>query len=645
MNKSIKSSVQSAIIFNVIISASIITIITAFIFSSTSFKENEIQAKSLVASYSLSISEAISSIENQIKNAASNSNICDNLIPLDDRKSYLKLATRNTVFNTLSVSDKNGKTYEDTDIANEDYFINALKGETYIAAVGTDDTPILMAGSELTSVGPSGVIFGTIDVNYFNKYTTKIKLGKTGIGFIVDKNGNLISHPDEELLNNHTNLLDNAQKNKNAEYKLCLSNIVNGKSGREIYSENGVKKIVTYAPIECAEGWSLVICQNYDDVVDACYKTIFISILVLIALSLLSLFFSHKIANSLSKPIQAVVNRLELLSQGDLNSPIPNIKAKSEINILLRTLDSTIFSIKSYITDITFVLENISNGNLCIQSNQEYSGDFKPIKNSLSEILYSLNTIFNDIKSTVVSVKESSEQVSVSSAVISNNASVEASTIEELTSTINIITNDVKQSASNTNSATQLFHEMQNSILLGNENMIAMHTAINLINTSYGNISKIIRIIDDIAFQTNILALNASVEAARAGPAGKGFAVVANEVRNLAQKSANAAKEIENFISESKDSVTNGTTYSKKTSEVLLEIVQMTQNAATFMDEILISSNQQADSISQIEIGMNQITSSIQTNSSIAEENSSVSETLYTEADLLSQKIHRFKLF
>lgn len=644
MKTSIQSSIQRAILLSVLTAAVIITAASAFLIRANALSNNKTHAESLIASYSLSIEEAIQAIEKEIKAVAATGNISDPTLPLEDRKSYLKVAARNTVFERLTVADKNGKTYDNINVAAKDYFTNALAGTTYISSgINSDNAAVLMAGSELTSVGPTGVVIGTITANFFNKYTNEIKLGKTGYGFLIDKNGNLMAYSDESLLG-QTNLISKADEASNDKLRNILTAMTGGEAGRSTYTENGVKKIITYIPINSAEGWSLGLCQEYNDILEDFYSTILLSILILAALLVVSLFTAKTIAKSITTPIVSIIGRLEQLSAGDLQSPIPQVKTKKETKILLDSLENTIHSLKAYISDISYILSNISAGNLCVESSQAYSGDFLPIQTSLKEIVVSLNTMFLEITNTADFVEKSSEQVSTSSLLISNNASSEASTIEELVSMTDIIAQKAKLNAQSIQQADKLSLKMENVIQNGSRNISEMQDAMELIRKSNANIQKVIQVIEDIAFQTNILALNASVEAAHAGAAGKSFAVVANEVRSLSRKSSEAAKETEALILESRAAAENGAECSSRTSQALSEIVGIMNQVKRSLREISVSSANQSESIVQIEQGMNQISNAIQTNSSVAEENASVSEILFSHADVLHNKLRKFCL-
>jgi chemotaxis methyl-accepting protein methylase len=220
----------------------------------------------------------------------------------------------------------------------------------------------------------------------------------------------------------------------------------------------------------------------------------------------------------------------------------------------------------------------------------------------------------------------------------------QASSIEELTASLEEISSQTKLNADNAGTANRLADEARTDAAQGNVHMKEMLKAMEEINESSSNISKIIKVIDDIAFQTNILALNAAVEAARAGQHGKGFAVVAEEVRNLAARSADAAKETTDLIEGSIKKTEDGTKIANDTANALAKIVDEVEKVAALVNDIANASNEQAAGINQINQGIMQVSDVVQNNSATSEESAAASEELSGHANLLKEMVGKYKL-
>ena len=333
-----------------------------------------------------------------------------------------------------------------------------------------------------------------------------------------------------------------------------------------------------------------------------------------------------------------------LLSEGDLESNVELVDGKDEIAELTKALRSTVSQLQLYISDISNVLDSMADGDFTVNSSGEYKGGFKPIKAALSKIVVSLNESIGIINQTAHEFDVSSKQVANTSELLSRGASEQAASIEELSASIASATEQVHKNAQNATSAKELADMTVTDMAQGNQQMSEMVGAMENISSSATEISKIIKIIDDIAFQTNILALNAAVEAARAGAAGKGFSVVADEVRNLASKSAEAAKNtallIEKSISHTKQGAEIADETAKSLSSVINRITQMDE----LIEKINFGSEIQKTALDEILEGVNKISSVVQTNAATAEESSALSENLSIQASQLKNVLDKFKI-
>lgn len=330
----------------------------------------------------------------------------------------------------------------------------------------------------------------------------------------------------------------------------------------------------------------------------AASRTIMIMIAIVAVAILAAIGLGFFIAQIIGKPVKVLVGVAEKIADGDLDVNV-EVKTKDEIGIL--------------------------------------SSAFKRMTDNLNEVMMNINSASEQVAS-------GSRQVSASSMALSQGATEQASSIEELTASIEEISTQTKLNAENATQANGLAETARDNAVQGNNQMKEMLEAMEEINESSNNISKIIKVIDEIAFQTNILALNAAVEAARAGQHGKGFAVVAEEVRNLAARSANAAKETTDMIEGSIKKVEGGTKIANDTATALNQIVDGISKAAVLVNDIAVASNEQATGIAQVTQGIAQVSQVVQTNSATSEESAAASEELSGQAELLREQVARFKL-
>ncbi len=356
------------------------------------------------------------------------------------------------------------------------------------------------------------------------------------------------------------------------------------------------------------------------------------------------------IVEGVNNTLDAVIGPMEELSavmremeKGNLGVNVQG-DYKGDFKLIKETLNGTIAALKNYVNEISRVLTQMAQNNMDVEIRQDFRGDFSAIKDSLNFIITSLNDTMSDINVASDQVADGSTQVARSSQLLAQGAAEQSSAIEQLTTSMTQIAAQTHQNAANANQANELALTARDNAVNGNEQMQNMLEAMEAINDSSNNISKIIKVIDEIAFQTNILALNAAVEAARAGQHGKGFAVVAEEVRNLAARSASAARETTDMIEGSIKKTEAGTRIANETAEALGKIVEGVTKMVALVGEIATASNEQANGISQIDKGVEQISQVVQTNAATAEESASAAEELSSQAVLMKDEIGKFTL-
>lgn len=633
----------------------VVTLLTGMLCSYKSIKQTvQDDIKSIGVVTQTAVEKSIEKYKIIIEGVAAESFIGDPKITNEQLLSILNKRCEKYGFESLLVTNEMGycistdKSKMGKNISNYDVYKKAEAGETVISSPQPDvngRVKIFLSAKVNNINNYNGVVSATLSSDTYSNIINNLTIGETGSIFILDKVGNTIAYKNQENVDNMQNIIELA---KNDESLVTASNVykkmIEGKSNTEEYRYDNAKRICYYHPIDGTDGWSFGVVAPTNEMIGSIKYTIWGLLISSLIFLIIGVIIAFRMSKSLSEPITNIAKRLQLLSKGDITSDMKKINSKDEVGILYDSLIQTIASLRSYIGEISSVLNSISKGDLNLTIEQDYVGDYVSIKDSLEKIISSLSETLLEIKNSSNQVSSGSEQVASASQALSEGATEQASSIEELSATINEISENVKNNANNANVAKNTSQQANSIVIQGDKQMHELVEAMTQINNTSEKISDIIKTIEDIAFQTNILALNAAVEAARAGVAGKGFVVVADEVRNLANKSAEAAKNTTELIESAKLAVKDGKKIADETALSLESIVTGAKKSVNLINEISIASSEQADSIRQITIGIEQISQVVQTNSATAEESAAASEELSGQAQVLDNLLSNFKV-
>ncbi len=364
-------------------------------------------------------------------------------------------------------------------------------------------------------------------------------------------------------------------------------------------------------------------------------------LLIVCAFQVISMVIIRK---KLIKPIIAIEEEMLEIAEGNIHATFKLNADTSEVGMLVYSIHKTKTMLQNCIEDITYAMGEFAKNNFTLREpTQPFVGDLIPIEQSVRKVVAEMTGTISGIHMAANQVSYGAEQVSSGAQSLAQGATEQASAVEELSASLSEISSQVKATAENSSKANSLAADTANAIHASNEHMQKLMAAMNDIHAKSAEISKIINTIEDIAFQTDILALNAAVESARAGEVGKGFAVVADEVRNLAGKSADAAKNTTMLIENSVASIAEGVKLAQGTARELLGTVDRVGQTSAIIAEITKASNDQASSIEQVTVGVDQISTVVQLNSATSQESAAASQELSSQANLLKELVSKFR--
>ena len=578
--------------------------------------------------------------------------LANTFTPLEDKRAIIDERIQLHGFQRGHVIGADGiSIFDGNDYSDREYVQQAMQGNVYVSeplvSKITGELSIMVAAPLYSGQGKiAGVVYFVPPETFLNNIVSSIKLGENSRAYMINKNGDTIADITLDTITTQ-NIEQEAQSDKSLKSRAALHEAMRrGENGfGTIQAEDG-PRFLAYAPVGGTDGWSVAVASPKINFLADTYVGIAINIAVIVASILASIVVAVKLSGNISIPMRACAERMKLLVEGDLESPVPQATGEDETAELTRSTAEMVKGLNLIINDIGYLLSEMANQNFDIQSphRDAYVGRYQKILQSMRTLKVSLSNTIRQIDSSAGQVSSASSQVSVGAQTLSQGSMEQASAVEELAATITDISASAQKTVTAVEEAGQYVNQAGGQLGVSMEYVKDLNSAMEKISVSSQEISKIIAAIEDIAFQTNILALNAAVEAARVGAAGKGFAVVADEVRNLASKSDEAAKATKGLIENSIAAVNEGTQAAAQVTEALEQTSISAGHVTSKMSEMVEAVESQTAAIAQVTEGVDQISAVVQTNSATAQESAAASEELSAEASSLKQLVGRFTL-
>ena len=481
-------------------------------------------------------------------------------------------------------------------------------------------------------------LMGVYKYDLLNDVISGINLGKTGRAYMVNREGVVTGHPDQSLALSQATLEQLSGGSRDA-----VERVTTGETGATEYSLSGERMLVAFSPIRGTQ-WSLVIQIPKSDYSHFINWAMLVSILATLAGLTVSILLILRFARSISHPVKCVTDRMVAFSSGDLHTEVLPVSTGDELELMAHTLDATLESMNRYISDIQQVLTRVADGDLRTGPQVDYQGDFVLIRGSLHTITQSMNETLLGFRAAADRLTAMAEGLSGQAAQLHHASLEQNQSAESLVHEVSHVKDRLAAVSDSTGQTRSQTEEIARRIQGANQQMAALTSAMDDISDNAQQITKIAKDISDIAFQTNILALNASVEAARAGAAGKGFAVVANEVKQLAAKSAEAAQSATEMVTNTRSIIQNGVALTADTAGSLQAISGVSTQISAISDQLAAAVQGQELALSVMEERIAAISAIADRNLQNAGETEQSSGSLAREAESLQSQVKKFIL-
>lgn len=498
------------------------------------------------------------------------------------------------------------------------------------------DTPVTDADGAVTYY-----LVGNYKYDVLNDVVSNINIGYTGRAFMFNQDGVLMAHSDAEKVRSQENVYTTYSGGD--KLQSLFDRALTGEIGASRVRIDGKDSYMTFAPVR-GTNWSIAIAVPQSEFMGAGNGALQITLLITVAMLLILVLRIRGFSGRIARALGNVTDRIQLLSQGDLTSSTDVVKTNDEVETLSLALRETIGDINGYLSELRDALTQISNGNLDIQIQGKFQGDFVVMKESLDKIISFLNNAMHELQVASEQLLLASRGFSDSAQTVNSSSETQAHSVMRLKAESETILQNVNAVNDHAQQAEALMNKVKVQLDSGDQQMKQMLQSMDQINQNAHEIGKISKLMEDIAFQTNILALNASVEAARAGAAGKGFSVVAQEVRNLAEKSSESAQKATQMLEHSQEQVVEGYTYAQQTAKTMADIADISRDVSQIMDGLVDFVQEQKTALDGMAEDIGAISDIGEHNLSASEQAAAASHEMMQQAQALQDIAGRFNL-
>lgn len=483
-------------------------------------------------------------------------------------------------------------------------------------------------------------LVGSYKYDILNDVLSNMNLGETGAAYIVNEEGQIIGDKDMENIVKGVNVYEMYPDSKSRD---MYEKVIGGETGSQKISLHNTPHYVAYSPVP-GTLWSLVI-----DVPVREFKTRSVTAAVLgtvlaVAVLIIGLGMIARMVSGLTDHLRVATGRIEALSEGDLASAVNNSGTGDEIEVLTTALARTVEQLNSYISNIRYVLGELSGGNYTVETTGEYNGDFAALKEALEVITDSLNHNMEAMRDSAREVAANTDIISGHTRQMQEDSGEQMEAVTRLNESTNRIVSNIGTIVDSANRVKECSDATSAKVTQGNQEMAGLIANMDEINANMEQIKQISGMIEGIAAQTNLLSLNASIEAARAGEHGKGFAVVAEQVRELAVQSANASAQTTEIIKNTSHTIQKGVEAARSMETSLMEIAENSSRFSEItnnLEQVIVEQKAAAENVKSDLESVDRIAES---NAETARQTNDACEDFTKQAQMLTELVSHVKI-